>query len=269
MGVDFGDYDNDGWPDLAKTNFSDDSNNLYHNDRNGEFTDQAASTGFGPVSIPFLGFGVKFFDFDNDGWQDIFVANGHVNPQVDQHAFGVSYAQRSLLFRNLSNGRLEEIGEKAGAPLRLRKVARGAAAGDFDNDGRVDLLVSNLGAAPTLLRNAQPSTGNWIKIALVGTRSNRDGLGALVQVKAGGVTQYSEMRTNSSYESASDPRLHFGLGNAVHVEQITVRWPSGVFDTIRGEKANQLLVIKEGSGVVERRLLGTKPTKAASTHPIN
>ncbi|MCI0353225.1 MAG: VCBS repeat-containing protein, partial [Acidobacteriales bacterium] len=176
MGVDFGDYDNDGWPDLAKTNFSDDTNNLYHNEGDGEFTDQQAATGFGPVSIPFLGFGVKFFDFDNDGWQDIFVANGHVNPQVDQHKFGVTYAQRNLLFHNLGKSRFEEIGLKAGVPFRVRKVARGAATGDFDNDGRMDLLVTHLGDVPTLLRNLTPATGNWIKISLVGTKSNRDGL---------------------------------------------------------------------------------------------
>ena len=267
MGVDFGDYDNDGWQDLAKTNFSDDSNNLYHNDRNGEFTDQAAATGFGPVSIPFLGFGVKFFDFDNDGWQDIFVSNGHVNPQVDQHAFGVTYAQRSLLFHNLRNSRFEEIGQKSGPSFRIRRVSRGAAAGDFDNDGRMDLLVTNLGSTPTLLRNLETPIKNWIKISLIGTKSTRDGLGALVEIRTNAGVQHAEMRVNSSYESASDPRPHFGLGNAARVEEITVRWPSGRSDTIRAENANQLLIIKEGSGVIERQPLGTKTGKVSSVRP--
>src|SRR6266850_4822225 len=252
MGVDFGDYDNDGWPDLAKTNFSDDSNNLYHNDRNGTFTDLAAATGFGPVSFPFLGFGVKFLDFDNDAWLDVFVANGHVNPQVDQHAFGVTYAQRYLLFRNL-RGRFEEIGQKAGPAFRAMKVARGAAVGDFDNDGRPDLLVSHLGDFPALLHNVQRKVGHSISIRAVGTRSNRDGYGALVQVTAAGLTQSAEVRANSSYVSASDPRLHFGLGNAKQVDTITVRWPSGLTDTVRQEKSDQEIVIREGEGVIERR----------------
>src|SRR5262249_40984679 len=148
-----------------------------------------------------------------------------------------------------------EIGQRAGPALRLRKVGRGAAAGDFDNDGRVDLLVTNLGDAPSLLRNLRTPTGNSIKIALVGTRSNRDGLGAQIEVTTKAGTQHAEARANSSYESASDPRVHFGLGSATRVEVITVRWPSGVTDTVRGEKASQLLVIKESSGV-ERRELG-------------
>jgi enediyne biosynthesis protein E4 len=252
MGVDFGDYDNDGWPDLAKTNFSDDSNNLYHNDRGKEFTDQAATTGFGPISIPFLGFGIKFLDFDNDGWQDIFVANGHVNPQVDQHAFGVSYAQRNLLFRNLRNKRFEEVGQRAGAAFLKTAVARGAATGDFDNDGKMDLLVTRLGETPALLHNTQTGIGNWLTISLVGTRSNRDGLGALVEVTSGNTTQYGEVRANSSYESASDSRLHFGIGNGALTDSVTIRWPSGPTETIRGEKPGHYLVIREGSGVVER-----------------
>ena len=131
MGIDSADYDNDGWPDIIKANFSDDTNNLYHNDHNGEFTDLAGAADFGPVSIPFLGFGLKFLDFDNDGWKDIFVANGHVNPQVDHHSFGVTYAERPLLFHNLRNGKFEEIGMKSGLALTRRYVARGVATADF------------------------------------------------------------------------------------------------------------------------------------------
>jgi hypothetical protein len=255
MGVDFGDYDNDGWPDLAKTNFSDDSNNLYHNDGNGEFTDRAAQTGFGPVSIPFLGFGVKFLDFDNDGWQDVFVANGHVNPQVDQHAFGVTYAQQCLLFQNLRGARFAEIGDRAGVPFKLRKVARAAAAGDFDNDGRMDLLVTNLGDRPALLHNTQTKPGHWISIKTVGTRSNHDGFGAKIEVSTEGLTQYAEVRANGSYVSASDSRRHFGVGNATLVDKLTIRWPSGLTDTIRGERVDQELTITEGKGVTSRRSL--------------
>jgi len=248
MGIDSADYDNDGWPDIIKANFSDDTNNLYHNDHNGEFTDLAGPADFGPVSIPFLGFGLKFLDFDNDGWKDIFVANGHVNPQVDHHSFGVTYAERPLLFHNLRNGKFEEIGMKSGLALTRRYVARGAASADFFNNGREDLLVSVLDGPPLLLRNKTAMHGHWLRIKTVGTRSNRDGFGARVEVKAGGITQMAEVRTNSSFESASDPRLHFGLGAATRVDSITIHWPSGRVETLGPQSVDQELVLREGSG---------------------
>jgi len=250
MGVDVADYDHDGWPDLAKTNFSDDANNLYHNDGTGEFTDEQAASGFGPVSIPFLGFGLKFFDYDNDGWADIFVANGHVNPQVDQKAFGVSYAERYLLFHNL-HGKFQEVGLQAGDAFLGKQVARGTAVADFNNNGGLDLLVSRLGATPHLLKNSS-ARGHWIRIKTVGTRSNRDGYGARVEISAGGVAQEAEVRANCSYLSASDARVHFGLGEAAKVDSIIVRWPSGAVDTVRNEAADQDLVVREGAGVVQR-----------------
>jgi enediyne biosynthesis protein E4 len=249
MGIDSADYDHDGWPDIVKTNFSDDANNLFHNDHNGEFTDLAGSAEFGPVSIPFLGFGVKFLDLDNDGWQDIFIANGHVNPQVDQHSFGVTYAERPLLFHNLKIGKFAEIGLHAGA-LGRRYVARGAAAADFWNDGSQSLLMTVLDGSPVLLRNRTPKKGHWIRIKTLGTRSNRDGFGARIEVKAGELTQDLELRANSSFESASDPRLHFGLGSATRVDSIIIRWPSGQVDRIGQQTVDQALTIQEGIGIV-------------------
>jgi hypothetical protein len=250
MGIDSADYDHDGWPDVVKTNFSDDSNNLYHNDHGREFTDLAGPAGFGPVSIPLLGFGAKFADLDNDGWPDIFIANGHVNPQVDQHSFGVTYAERPLVFRNLAGGKFQEIGLRAGAPLARRYVARGLASADFLNNGSEDLLMSVLDGPPVLLRNQSANKGNWLRVKLVGTQSNRDSFGARVEVKAGGLTQTAEARANSSFESASDPRLHFGLGAATRADSIVVRWPSGKVDTSGPQSADQELLIREGQGIV-------------------
>jgi hypothetical protein len=249
MGVDSADYDNDGWPDIAKANFSDDSNNLFHNDHNGEFTDLAGPSDFGPVSIPFLGFGMKFLDIDNDGWKDIFVANGHVNPQVDQHSFGVTYAERPFLFHNLKNGKFEEIGTRTGAALSRRYAGRGAATADFFNEGKQDVVVNVLDGAPLLLRNKTAQVGHWLRIKTRGVRSNRDGFGARVTVKAGGITQTAEVRANCSFESASDPRLFFGLGSAARVESIEVHWPSGAVDRVASLAAGQQITIEEGKGV--------------------
>ena len=269
MGVDSADYDNDGWPDIAKANFSDDSNNLFHNDHIGEFTDLAGPSGFGPISIPFLGFGVKFLDFDNDGWKDIFVADGHVNPQVDQHSFGVTYAERPLLFHNLRNGKFEEIATHTGPAMSRRYVARGAATADFFNEGKQDLLVSVLDGPPLLLRNKSQQEGHWLSIKAVGIRSNRDGFGTRIQVKAGGLTQSAEVRANSSFESASDPRLHFGLGSATQVDSVEVHWPSGVVDRIRAVPANQEIAIEEGRGMVRKSApqIPPKKTPQARTRP--
>ena len=245
MGIDSEDYDNDGWPDIAKANFSDDTNNLYHNDQGSGFTDMAGPSGFGPISTPFLAFGMKFLDFDNDGWKDIFVANGHVNPQVDQHSFGVTYTERPFLFHSTKDGKFAEIGQTAGLALSHRYVGRGAAVADFRNDGRQDVVMTVLDGSPVLLRNDSPRVGHWLRVKMVGSRSNRDGFGAQVEVKAGGLSQRSEARANSSFESASDPRLHFGLGPATQADSVTVRWPSGTVSRIGVTPADRELVVRE------------------------
>jgi len=265
MGIDSADFDHDGWPDIVKTNFSDDTNNLYHNDHNGQFTDLAGSTGFGPVSVPFLGFGVKYFDFDNDGWKDIFVANGHVNPQVDQHSFGVTYAERPLLFHNLQGAKFAELALKAGMPLSRRYVARGAATADFLNNGQEDLLITVLDGSPVLLRAQAAPSGHWLRLKMEGKKANRDGFGARVEVKAGNLVQISETRANSSFESASDPRLHFGLGTSQRVDSITVHWPSGQVDKIGSQPVDGELTIEEGKGVVRSQLAPHSRVQARST----
>jgi len=252
MGIDSADYDRDGWPDIVKTNFSDDANNLYHNDHNGEFTDLAGAAGIGAISNPYLGFGAKFLDYDNDGWPDIFIANGHVDPQVEGQSFGVSYAERPFLFHNLRDGKFEEVGQKSGGALAKKYVGRAALAADFWNRGRQDLLITSLDGSPVLLRNEVPSPGHWLRIKTVGNKSNRDGFGARVEITADGLTRYSEVRAGSSFESSSDPRVHFGLGAATRIDVIAIRWPSGQVDKLGPEAVDQELIVREGSGVVQR-----------------
>ncbi len=253
MGVDSADYDRDGWPDIVKTNFSDDTKNLYHNDHNGEFTDMAGEAGIGAIGYPYLGFGVKFFDFDNDGWPDIFMANGHVDAQVEGQTFGTGYAEQPFLFHNLKNGKFEEVGQKTNGALAKKYIGRAALTADFWNRGRQDILFTNMDGSPVLLRNEVPSPGHWLRIKTIGSKSNRDGFGAKIELTAEGSTRYAEVRAGSSFESSSDPRTFFGLGAATKVEAIVIRWPSGQVDKLGPEAADQELVVREGSGVIERR----------------
>ena len=245
MGVSIGDYDRDGRLDLIVTNFADQYNTIYHKNADGTFTDVSRGAKTADVSLPFVGWGVKFFDYDNDGWLDLLVVNGHVYPQVEGAFPGGEYGQRKLFYRNLRDGTFQEIGSSIPA-LAARRVSRGAAFGDYDEDGDVDVIVNELDGAPMLLRNDGGSkAGHWISLKLQGTKSNRNAVGARVELKAGGLTQIDEVHAGDSYISHSDWRLHFGLGAATTVDEITVRWPSGSVEKLTKVKADQVVRIVE------------------------
>ena len=250
MGTDFADYDNDGWGDLVKGNFSDDVKNLYHNNHDGTFTDETYRAGIGDVGWLFTTFGAKFLDYDNDGWKDIFLANGQVFPQIDRYKTGITYAERSLLFHNLHNGKFEEVGRRSGPGLSIQRVSRGLATADYDNDGDLEALVTNMNDSPELLRHERKNPNHSILIRTVGSRSNRDGIGAEIKVIAGNLTQYDTVRSGGSYLSSSDLRLHFGLGAATKVDRLEVRWPSGQIDSLAGLPVDQIMVIQEGRGLI-------------------
>jgi len=247
MGVTVGDYDHDGKLDLFVTNFDDEYNVLYHNNGNNSFTDVSYAAKLAAVSLPYVGWGTKFFDYDNDGWVDLFVANGHVYPQLP------SYRQRRLLHRNNHDGTFTEVSAQFGALLTEARASRGVAFGDIDNDGDVDLLITDLDGPPQLLRNDGGNANNSIIIKTVGVKSNRSGIGARVKVVAGDLIQVDEVRSGDSYISQSDFRLHFGLEKRTKVDLIEVRWPSGLVEKITGVGVNRIVTIKEGQGKIEEK----------------
>jgi enediyne biosynthesis protein E4 len=251
MGTDTADFDNDGWLDLIKGNFSDDYNNLYHNNHDGTFADQAYPAGFADVSWLLTSFGAKFLDYDNDGWKDIFVVNGMVFPQIDRYHTGITYAQRNLLFHNQRDGKFDEVGRRSGPALAIQKVSRGLAVADYDNDGDVEMAVSNMNDSPDLIRHARRNSNHSILVKTVGVESNRDGIGAEVKVTAGGMTQMDEVRSGGSYLSSSDLRLHFGVGAATTIERMEVHWPSGKTDIVANPPVDRILTVQEGQGLIE------------------
>ncbi|HEX6732284.1 MAG TPA: CRTAC1 family protein [Pyrinomonadaceae bacterium] len=235
MGLAIGDYDHDGRVDFHITNFSDDSNVLYHNDGEGNFTDVTFQAGLGEVSIPFLGWGTSFIDYDNDGWDDLIVANGHVYPLVDSQQWGTSYAQQSLLFRNLKNGRFERVGAAAGSGLARALTGRGLAVGDLDGDGRLDVVLNNIDSKPTVLQNTTTPAGHWISLQLVGNpakKTSRDAIGATVYVTNGKTRQRKDVISGNSYASQNDMATHFGLGAATAVDKVEIKWPDGSLQTV-------------------------------------
>ena len=245
MGVALGDYLNEGVLSIYVTNFSEEYNTLYRNEGNFNFTDVTISAGLSEPSFRFVGWGTFFFDYDNDGWLDLFVANGHVFPQVDQVASTAvaGYQQRNLLFDNLRNGRFAEIGQQAG--LEVPAVSRGAAFADLDNDGDLDLVVNNLDSSPSLFWNQLKRPHHFLQVKLVGVGSNRFGLGARIRIRTNGQWQMREVHSGGSYLSHSDLRAHFGLGSAEVVDEVEVRWPSGATSSLTKVPADQILTITE------------------------
>lgn len=254
MGLAVGDYDNDGRVDFHITNFSDDSNVLYHNDGDGNLTDVTFQAGLGEVTIPFLGWGTAFLDYDNDGWKDLIVANGHVYPTVDDHQWGTSYAQQPLLFHNLRNGKFERIGAAPGSGLAQAWCARGLAVGDLDGDGRLDVVINNADSKPTILRNVSTPIGHWLELRLIGDvskKSPRDAIGAVVYVTTGKIRQRQDVISGSSYASQNDMTLHFGLGAATSVDKLEIKWPGGASETVSVPGVDRKLTIVEGKGITK------------------
>lgn len=250
MGISIGDYDRDGRLDLVITNFADQYTTFYHKNADGAFSDLSRSTKTVDASRSYVGWGVKLFDFDNDGWLDLLVVNGHVYPQIEGAYPGGQYRQRKLLYRNLRDGTFAEIAAQMGVALMERRASRGAAFGDFDEDGDIDVIINDLDGPPMLLRNdGGAQAGHWLSLKLVGTKSNRNAVGAKVSLTSGGLTQIDEVHSGDSYLSHSDWRLHFGLADATAVETITIRWPSGAVEKLAKVPANQTVTIIEGRGI--------------------
>ena len=252
MGVDAGDYDGDGSLDLVVTHFSGDYNTLYQNSAAGFFSDVTSAVGLAQPTMSSLGWGVGFVDIDNDGWLDLFVANGHVVPEVDEQELATTYRQRNQLFRNRGDGRFADVTEVVGGDLLVEKVSRGLAFGDYDDDGDLDALIINLNDRPTLLRNDTATDHRWVTLDLVGSESNRDAIGARVIAEAGGRTQVAEVRSGGSYLSHHDRRVHFGLGHAERVTRLEIRWPSGLVETFDDVAVDRFYLVTEGTGIEER-----------------
>jgi hypothetical protein len=252
MGVDAADYDRSGQPSVIISNFANQMVSLYHNEGNGLFVDEAPQSEVGRATLVTLGFGCFFFDYDNDGWPDIFVADGHIEDQIEKVQKRVSYAEPPHLFRNLANGKFEEVTDKVGTAFAAPKVARGAAYADINNDGALDLLIMTNGGPPHLYLN-QGGTNQSLRVKLVGTKSNRDGIGAVVRISAGGDKQWLTMKTGSSYLSQSELVLTFGMGSKTKADAVEIDWPSGQVDKLADIATGQTITVQEAKGQIASR----------------
>jgi len=238
---------------------------LYHNEGNGLFVDEAPRSEVGRRSLLTLGFATLFFDYDNDGWDDIFVANGHIENEIERIQKRVKYAESPHLFHNQGKGNFVEVTQSVGPDLGTPRVARGAAYADIDNDGDLDLLLTTNAGSTVLFRNEGGSGNHSLRIKLVGTRSNRDGIGTVAVLKSGGERQTKMLRSGSGYLSSSELILTFGLGNAGQADEVELRWPSGQVDKLTKVAAGQTITVKEGAGIVQQRPFGVVPAPPAAT----
>ena len=252
MGLAAGDYENNGHLDVVSTDFSDDYDIVFHNDGTGNFADLSYKSGVAAPTIPFVGFGDGFLDYDNDGWKDLLIVNGNVYPQADQHPdWGMSFAQRPLLFHNQHDGTFELVPAVEGTGLAAVGVGRGAAFGDLFNDGKVDVVINNLDGAPMLLRNVSADHHHWVEFSLIGgPKSPRDAVGATVYLTAGGLRQRGDVLSGGSYLSSNDLRVHFGLGDSAKVDSVEIHWPSGKVEKPALHSVDRIFTIEEGKGVI-------------------
>jgi hypothetical protein len=267
MGIAVGDYLNNGMLDLYNTVFSDDYNPLYRNEGGANFTDVSYQAGIAEVTIPFLGWGTGFLDYDNDGWKDLFAANGHVYPGVDQSDWGTTFAEHPLLFHNLRNGKFEVVPPVKGTGLASLLTARGAAFGDLFNDGKIDVVINQLNRPPALLRNVYSTKNHWVALQLIGgPKSPRDAIGAAVYLVAGGIRQREDVISGGSYASSNDLRVHFGLGEAAKVDSVEIHWPSGTVERLSLPEVDRFYSVQEGRGIVSG-VLDPKPGSIQSPNP--
>jgi hypothetical protein len=260
MGVDAADYDRSDHPSVIITNFANQMASLYHNEGNGLFVDEAPQSEVGRATLVTLGFGCFFFDYDNDGWPDIFVADGHIEDAIESVQKRVRYAEPAHLFRNLGGGKFQEVTSQMGAAFAAPRVARGAAYADIDNDGFLDMLLTT-NAGPAFLFHNEGGTNHSLRVKLVGTKSNRDGIGAVVRVTSGADKQTKTLRSGSSYLSQSELVLTFGLGGQGKADWVEIEWPSGLVDRLTNVSAGQTVTVQEGKGVVAGRAYGLRAGK--------
>ena len=246
MGATAADYLHTGWPSIFRSNFSDERETLYRNRGEGQFEDTTVRARMAR-NTRFVGWGCAFFDFDNDGWDDLLLVNGHVFPEVDRKNVDIRFRERRILYRNLQNGSFEDISETAGPAILEPHSSRGVAVGDIDNDGVLEILINNQGERPSLLKQAAKPPGNWVLLQLIGTKSNRSAVGAKVRLTAGGMVQTAEVRSGGGYISQSDLRLHFGLGTAQKIDKLEIQWPSSLREEKTGLPVNRILTVIEGT----------------------
>jgi hypothetical protein len=263
MGIAVGDYMNNGLLDFAVSDFSDEAKLLFHNEADAAFTEVSMRSGIGKTSIPFLGWGIGFLDYDNDGWLDLMLINGHIYPAADRLDWGTSYAQRPLLFRNTGDGKFKEVAAVKGSGLAEIISGRGAAFGDLFNDGKIDVIINAIDGPPVLLKNVNADHHHWVKVRLVGgPKSPRDAVGAAVFLTANGLRQRQDVLSGGSYASTNDQRLHFGLGDATDAGSAEIRWPSGARESIKLPAIDRIFTITEGKGITAA-MCGAQPCPTA------